>query len=331
MTMDKILCVGDLVADFFASPVPRLPQSGELVLCDSIEFQPGGNALNMAIVLRKMGENVAFAGSVGDDDIGELLLAKLQRIGLETSAIRREPGGKTASTIIMRAEGEDRRFLHCLGVGSDFTGEHIPPEAVPENGILIIGGYLKMKNWNDAALEKLLREARRRNTKTLLNVCIAKNSDVDINRCLRLLPHVDFFVPNEDEARILTGEKNPEKQVASLRKAGAGTVIITRGSRGLHAQNDQCCIHMGVYPVPVVDPSGCGDCFAAGLAAALLRGWDLPKALTFGSAVGSLGVMALGCTTGVPEFSEVIKFMEQNQLPLNFYRQAECSRGVLGG
>ena len=64
-------CVGDLVADIFASPVARLPQPGELTLSERIAIFPGGNALNAAIVLRRLGQQVAVAGSVG---MSELLL-----------------------------------------------------------------------------------------------------------------------------------------------------------------------------------------------------------------------------------------------------------------
>jgi sugar/nucleoside kinase (ribokinase family) len=69
---------------------------------------------------------------------------------------------------------------------------------------------------------------------------------------------------------------------------------------------------MGVFTVPVVS-SGCGDCFS-GVIAAMLRGWDLVPMLRFASAVGALGVAALGCTTGVPSFAEVEAFLTHNDL-----------------
>ena len=63
----RILCVGDMVADIFSSPLARLPEPGELVLSDKIAVFPGGNALNTAIALRRLGEDVAVAGSIGND------------------------------------------------------------------------------------------------------------------------------------------------------------------------------------------------------------------------------------------------------------------------
>jgi sugar/nucleoside kinase (ribokinase family) len=312
----QILCVGDMVVDIFSSPLARLPEPGELVLSDKIAVFPGGNALNTAIALRRLGENVAIAGSIGDDALGRLLLDQIQEQGLDVRGVRRETGERTASTFILRAEGQDRRFIHSLGVAGTFTGEHISPELIPENGIMLVGGYLKLGAWDDKVLADLMHHARRKNCKVVLNICIAQDSGVDPKRCLSLLEYVDVFVPNEDEALILTGEKIPALQAKALHQSGAGVVVITRGVNGLFADDGQCTVEMGIFRVPVVDPSGCGDCFTAGLIAALLRGWDTVHMLEFASALGAIGATALGCTDAVPSFSEVERFLKENKVDI---------------
>ncbi|HUV65970.1 MAG TPA: carbohydrate kinase family protein [Sedimentisphaerales bacterium] len=312
----KVLCVGDLVADIAASPVARLPEPGELVLTDRIAVFPGGNALNTAVALRRLGEQVVVAGSVGDDALGRLLLGQMQTQGLDVCGVRREPGGRTASTFILRAEGQDRRFIHSLGVAATFRGEHVSPDLIPDNGVMLVGGYLKLGAWDDNVLADLMRRARQRNCRVVLNVCIAQDSGVDPRRCLRLLEHVDVFVPNEDEARILTGETVPARQAQVLRRAGVRIAVITRGRQGLYADDGQRKVEMGIFHVPLVDPSGCGDCFTAGLIAGLLRGWDTTRVLELASAVGALGATALGCTDGVPSFEAVERFLKENKVTI---------------
>ena len=306
-----------MVADIFASPLARLPDPGELVLSDRIAIFPGGNALNTAIALRRLGENVAVAGSIGDDALGRLLLDQMETRGLDVRGVRRESGGRTAATFILRLEGEDRRFIHSLGVAATFSGEHVSPELIPDNGIMLVGGYLKLGAWDDNVLADLMRHARRRNCTVVFNICIARDSGVDPRRCLLLLEHVDVFVPNEDEARILTGETLPELQAKALRQAGARMAVITRGANGLFADDGERSVRMGIFQVPVVDPSGCGDCFTAGLIAALLRGWETVRSLEFASAVGAIGATALGCTDGVPSFAEVERFLERNKVNIS--------------
>jgi sugar/nucleoside kinase (ribokinase family) len=313
----QVLCVGDIVADIFASPLARFPEPGELVLSDRIVVFPGGNALNTAIALCRLGENVAVAGSIGDDSLGRLLLDQMQAQGLDVRGVRQEPGDRTAATFIVRLEGEDRRFIHSLGVAATFNGEHVSSELIPDNGIMLVGGYLKLGAWNDAVLAGLMRQARLRNCMVVLNICIAQDSGVDPHRCLSLLEHVDVFVPNEDEARILTGETQPALQAKALRRAGARVVVITRGRQGLFADDGERIVEMGIFQVPIVDPSGCGDCFTAGLIAALLRGWDTVRSLEFASAVGAIGATALGCTDGVPSFAAVESFLKENKVDIS--------------
>jgi sugar/nucleoside kinase (ribokinase family) len=312
--MKKILCIGDMVADIFSSPLEQLPETGQLGLTDEIAVYPGGNALNTAIALSRMGEPVAIAGSVGDDALGGLLLNQLQSLGLDTRGVRREPQGRTASTFILRIQGEDRRYIHALGVAADFNGEHVSIDLLPDNGIVLIGGYLKLGAWNDEGLAKLLCQAHQRNCRIVLNVCIAQGSGVDTSRCLPLLENVDVFVPNEDEARIMTRETSLASQAKALRRAGARTVVITRGRQGLYADDGMQTVEMGIFSVPVVDPSGCGDCFTAGIVAAQGRDWDLVRTLKFASAAGALGATALGCTNGVPSLAEVERFVKENQV-----------------
>jgi sugar/nucleoside kinase (ribokinase family) len=308
----RIVCLGDMAADIFASVMPHLPQPGQLLLCDRIAFLPGGNALNTAIALQKLGERVSFFGSLGDDPFGDLVIEQLRKIGMDTRGVKREPAAATPTTLIYRSEGEDRRFIHALGAADRFTGENVSPELLPEGGVLLAAGYLKLRSWSDHALLDLFREARKQGCTVVLNVCIPGES-VDASRCLRALPLVDILVHNEDEARLLTGRVDLEEQARVLREAGAKLVVITRGSKGLFAQDATRTVEMGAYPVPLVDPTGCGDCFSAGLIAALLRGWDLVDILRFACAVGALGATALGCTTGVPEFAEVECFVARNE------------------
>ncbi len=190
-------------------------------------------------------------------------------------------------------------------------------DLIPDNGIVLVGGYLKLPAWDDDLLVDFLRQARKKNNKIVLNVCVVQNNGVNPRRCLPLLKYVDVFLPNQDEASAITGEPEPNNQVKVLQKAGAGLAVITRGSKGLYAFDGKTIVKMGSFRVPVVDPSGCGDCFTAGLLAALRRGWDIDSMLKFGSAVGAIGVTFLGCTSGVPPFGEVQKFMDKNRIQIS--------------
>jgi len=309
-----VLCVGDLVADIVTSPIPQMPLPGQPIVTDNIAVFPGGNSLNTAVALSRMGDQVTIGGSIGDDDLGALLLEPLRELGLDVRGVHGEQGGSTASTIILRVTGEDRRYIMNLGVGAHFTGEELSYDLIPEDGVVLAGGYLKLARWSDDHLEGFLREARRKHNLTVLNVCLVQNSDVDPRRVIPLLKYVDVFLPNEDEARAITGQKSIPEQGKILLNAGAKKVVITRGDEGLYAFDRESQIHMGAFKVETVDPSGCGDCFTAGLMAGLRRDWDLIRTLEFGSAAGALGATALGCTNGIPRLNEINRFVSGNRI-----------------
>ena len=91
-----------------------------------------------------------------------------------------------------------------------------------------------------------------------------------------VLPEVDYFVPNDDEAAALTGESDPRRQAERLLELGAGTVIVTLGERGLVAASRDETIELPAPRVDFVEPSGAGDAFAAGLVFGLLAGLEPP-------------------------------------------------------
>src|SRR2546430_751842 len=78
-----------------------------------------------------------------------------------------------------------------------------------------------------------------------------------------VLPHVDYFLPNDEEAQALTGEKDPRRQAERFLEAGCGTAIITQGDRGTLLMDAGRVLEAPVFPVEYVDGSGAGDAFAA--------------------------------------------------------------------
>ncbi len=92
---------------------------------------------------------------------------------------------------------------------------------------------------------------------------------------------IDYFLPNDDEAQVFTGERDPVDQAAALLAAGARTAIVTCGARGAIAARGHQRWRCGAYDMPIVDPSGSGDAFAAGIVTGIVRGWDMTRTLVY--------------------------------------------------
>ena len=127
-----------------------------------------------------------------------------------------------------------------------------------------------------------------------------------------LLPHIDWFVPNDDEAERFTGHADPRQQLRALQKCGANTIIITRGGHGAVAARRKQMWECGAYRMNTVDPSGSGDAFTAGVITGIAREWDFPRTLRYASALGTSATRAVGTTDGVFTAAEAEAFVKAN-------------------
>ena len=296
----NVLCVGILVADIVVPPLPRIPEAGELVATDDFLVQPGGCAANTAICLGRLGVPSTVVGRVGDDVFADLVERSLREHGVHTGGVLRTPGSGTSKTVILPVEGDDRRFIHTFGANAALVAEDIPRALLERSAVVYVGGYLVLPGLQQRALADRLRIAHDGGASIVLDVVVPSDrADLSVEAVSELLPLADYFVPNEDEARALTGESELDRQAAALRDAGSRTVVIKRGERGAYVQADAESFALPAPPVVAVEPSGAGDAFAAGLAHGILEGWELGRSIRFASVMGASACTALGCYAGV--------------------------------
>ena len=204
----------------------------------------------------------------------------------------------TSKTVILLIEGQNRRHIHTFGANAAFRAEHVTPSFLEGLDVFYLGGLFAMPGIDARALANVLQYCRSKGIVTVVDVVISEQFDrpQDIRA---ILSHIDFFLPNDDEAQKLTQCDDPMEQVRTLRAWGAGTVILTRGGEGCLAAREDEVWQAGAYAFNAVDPSGGGDAFDAGVIAATLQGWDLPRILTYASAIGGSATLAVGTTDAV--------------------------------
>jgi sugar/nucleoside kinase (ribokinase family) len=315
--MADVVCLGILVADIFGNPIAALPAAGELALLDRYVLSVGGCAANTAADLGRLGRTTSVLGKVGKDLFGDFVLQDLKRLGVETSFIRRSRTHPTSCTFIVNVLGEDRRYIHCFGANADFSIADFDAKALDGARALYVGGYLAMPAFRPQHLVDLFRKAKLRRLITVLDVVIPAGSSSSIEDIRQALLYTDLFLPNEDEARALTGRSDPLEQAEILARFNPdGTIVITQGSRGALAKRRSEILRAGAFKVDSIDQSGSGDAFDAGFLVGLLEGWALEDSLRFASAVGASCTRALGCHEGVFRLEEALAFVAQNPLEI---------------
>lgn len=310
-----VICLGILVADIFAEPIPVFPAPGQLGLTDRFLLGAGGCASNTAACLSRLGRKVKVLGKVGTDLFGGFVLDDLRRLGVDCSSVAFSKTHPTSGTVIVNVTGEDRRYIHCVGANADFSFADIDCAVLDGARVLHVGGYMVMPKFGPEDLMQLFRAAKERSVKTVLDVVTPPGLAISRPQLESMLAYTDVFLPNDDEAQAMTGLKDPVAQARFLSSLNPlCDVVITLGSRGAVACRGNEIIQAGTYSVQSVDGSGAGDAFAAGFITGLLEEWPLEKTLSFASAVGASCTSALGCTAGVLTFDETLAFMARHPL-----------------
>jgi len=313
-----VICAGLIVADHVCAPIPALPLSGGLVTTDRLELTIGGCGANTAVDLAKLGVNVALAGRVGRDVLGTHVRDLLTAQGVNCDLVSISPAAQTASTLVLNVRGEDRRFIHAIGANAEFSGE-LPLDVVARSGVLYVGGFGLNPELSAANVAKMFRAVRAADGQTILDVVINDPAAV-ADMLIAVLPETDLFLPNRDEARMLTGLTDPIAQARRFRDWGAASVVVTAAAEGAYLSTRAGDFRLPAYPVEQVDGTGGGDAFVAGYIYGLLQNADLHDSLRYGAAMGASCVQSTGATTGVFDRAQLEAFVAAN--PLNLVRLA---------
>ena len=318
--MADVGCAGILVLDTFCGPMLELPQEGQLLAVDTMPAKVGGCAANVAIDLAKQGITVDVAGCLGEDAAAREVLAGLQEHGVGCGRVVGIPGLPTSKTVVLLVAGQDRRYIHSFGANAGFTVGHVRRDWAAGLKVFYLGGLFLMPALQLDAVVELLRYCRRKGVTTVVDVVIPQGASLPTDLGA-LLSAMDYFLPNEDEARRLTGCASPRDALRTLLGLGAGTVVITRGERGAIAGRGGEFWESGTYRMPgTIDPSGCGDAFSAGVVAGIVRGLKLPAMLRLASVLGASAARAVGTTDGVFSAAEAKEFIRHHPLRI------ECGR-----
>lgn len=308
-----VICAGILVADHFSSPMRALPRAGELVAVPEMALRTGGCAANVAVDLAKQDLQPLLMGKVGKDIWGRFLREEMEKRGIDFGGVVETDAFQTSQTLVLLCVGEDRRFVHCFGANADLRAEDFDLQALASARAFYLGGYLAMPSLEPRATAALFRHCRENGVTTFLDV-VTSGDFRHAGELDPVLPFVDVFMPNDFEARLLTGEDDPVRQTEALRAKGCKTVVVTLGPAGTVVNDGGRVSKFGAFQVEAVDSSGSGDAFAAGYIAAHLDGGSVEDCVRYGSALGASCVQAIGCTEGVFDRRGVMEFLSAHFL-----------------
>lgn len=256
----RFACVGDNCIDRYLPPV-------------NARFA-GGNAVNVAVQLKRLGHGASYFGAIGDDDDGRFLREKLERQGLDLASLRVRGGLPTAYTDIETDAAGERRFVfEEFGATKGYRPS-------PDDVARILAMDHAHIGWFDdgGALKRRLRAAG-----------IPVSQDLSVNAQPENLDPADLTYAFASSS--LAGAEALARQ---LLREGARCAIITMGEEGSLALRGAELLFLPAEPIAVIDTTGAGDSFIAGFLSVAAAGGELDRALAAGRASASQACLHQG-------------------------------------
>lgn len=296
----SILVLGSLNLDLVLRP-PRMPAAGETIACgEGAQFR-GGKGANQAVACARLGADVVMIGRIGDDPAGHLLRGGLLDEGIDDRAVMSTPDCASGQAVILLTPDGQNRILLAAGANARLSPADVAAHAVAfeKAGLLIC--QLEVPQDTVAAA---IGRAGASGLPVLLNPAPARPLPPG------MLARIDYLVPNETEAALLTGRplsgvEDAFDAAQALRRQGARNVIVTLGGSGVAIADESGCRHFPALPVQVVDTTAAGDSFIGGLATGLIEGLSLDDAAHLGLRAASLSVGRLGAQAALPRRAEL--------------------------
>lgn len=295
--MAEIIIIGAAIIDVIARPVSeKVFKTGSCPM-DDICMTTGADALNEALILSKMGKNVRLDAVFGDDEAGKLIQDQCRKnhIMIEERQIRREI--PTGINVVLVDENGERSFLtNPNGSLRSLRLEDIRMPFEDDAKILCFASIFVFPNIGSDELVQIFAQAKKQGITVCADMTKCKYGET-LEEMKEAFSYIDYLMPNEEEACLITGQSDAENAAKSFIKAGVKNVIIKCGKRGclvmnkyesymVPAKENTCCI----------DTTGAGDSFAAGFICALSEGKSLKECAQFANECGAKAVGVMGAT-----------------------------------
>ncbi len=304
----RVACVGIYILDVLGRAIDVLPTTQDSLIIDEIRMTVAGTAGGTAVDLARLGAEVLAVGAVGADNAGAFVRTLLDREGVDTSGLVTKAGVATSATLLPISSAGVRPAWHVRGANVELGREDLPWDALADVDVLHYGGVSALPRLDGEASCELLSFARSHGAIITADCLGVKRSDA-LATFASSLRHVDVFMPNRAEVALLTGLSSPHDGARAILELGPRAVIVKMDAEGCLGVTAEAEFSLPAIPGKIVDSTGCGDAFCAGVIRGLSLGWELREAGWLGIAAGTLTAGGLGSDAGLHDLDSTISFL----------------------
>ena len=272
----------------------------------------GGNGGISAYVLAGLGVPTALCSAVGQDTLGDTLVAWLRDRGVRLDGLVRSDMHATSTSVILMTDAAKQFVFHHRGSNLQIRFEDLPASLLADADVLLASSFPIIPEMRTGGFARALRSTHRSGGITALDVGPAMCEPVTLDEISPQLPVVDYLIANGHELTALTGVAEWEEAAVRLLDAGARCVVIKLGEDGAALRGRDTRFDAQGFGIEAKVSVGAGDAFNVGFLYGIKQAWPLEQALRFGNAVAALLVSEERGVLDAPTLAQVEAFLKAN-------------------
>jgi fructokinase len=308
----KILGIGNAIVDVLAKVDDEFLKKNNLIkgsmkLINNSEFEDlkknikiekvvaGGSVANTMAGIAYLQGNPSFIGKINSDNFGNLYKKSLKDINVNFSYIEKNEDTPTGASIILITPDSERTMCTYLGISSHLCENDINENNIIGYELIFLEGYLWDKGISEKMFKHAITIAKKNKVKIAMSLsdifCVTRHRQDFYNL---LKDDLDILIGNENEINELTNKKNLLDSVNQLKGLNK-LIVVTRSENGSMAiKNNEIINCSSIKVSKILDLTGAGDLFAAGLLKEYLDNSDIKKCLETGSILASKIIQKIG-------------------------------------
>ncbi len=303
----KIALIGDICLDVFLQ-IPEYPIKGGDGLATKMVKESGGSVSNTAVALAHLGCEPTLFTHTGDDFWAQQVLMTLAQEGVNIDFVIKEEGESTGITFLAVTPDGERTMFTYRGANVLLQPSEITLDKFQEVSVLHLSGYGCLTPPQSEAIWKAVDLAFQQGIAITLDIGV-EPAHVMGEKLLQLLPKLSLLILGEPEACSIAGTKDVPEAVKFLVDHGVKVIGLKLGKDGCCIITKQEQVKVPGFKVDVIDTTGAGDAFSAGMIFGLCQDWSLEKMGLLANAMGALAATRWGAGAALPERGEIIHFL----------------------
>lgn len=274
----EVVCIGQALLDCITRG--KEPFKKNVFRAKSIGLSVGGDALNEASILSKLGKNVKLVCGIGNDIAGNVVIDTALKRGIDISDITKTDDIITPIANLMVDDDGGRISYNSPAT---LLEGYIPDSSVLKDAkVVSLASIFRAPFDTKESIINMVTSAKKEGAIVCVDTKIPTYREITINDIKEILPYIDYIFPNENEAAYITGKSNFMEMAQTIHEMGVKNVIVKTGKHGCTVYSESEHFELPALDVKAIDSTGAGDSFVAGFITGILDGKTLKECCELG-------------------------------------------------